>query len=166
MFVECCVGSSRCDGLIAHSETSYRLCLICVRFINLKNGRSRPDFGCCTTRNRKLYAKRCQIFHCGSSIQPPLQCVPGFLSLGIKWPQREDDPSPPSSVEVKNEWSYTSIQPTPLRCRQGQLYLFSGCFIKYCTLHNSFSNLQQTHIQRITLIIAKSQIMQHPQRGR
>jgi hypothetical protein len=110
----------------------------CVRFINLKNGRSRPDFGCCTTRKRKLCAKRCQIFHCGNPIQPPVQCVPGFLSLGIKWPQREDDPSPPSSVEVKNEWSYTFIQPTPSRCRQGQLYLFQAVLLNTvpCTTHS------------------------------
>jgi hypothetical protein len=29
-------------------------------------------------------------------------------SLGVKWPGREADHSPPSSAEVKNEWSYTS----------------------------------------------------------
>jgi hypothetical protein len=40
--------------------------------------------------------------------QPPIQWVPGFLSLGIKWSRHEADHSPPSSAEVKNEWSYTS----------------------------------------------------------
>ena len=34
---------------------------------------------------------------------------PSFL--GIKWVGPDDDHSPPSSIEVKNEWSYTS---TPL----------------------------------------------------
>jgi len=29
----------------------------------------------------------------------------------IKWPEREVDYSPPSSAEVKNEWSHTSIPP-------------------------------------------------------
>jgi hypothetical protein len=33
--------------------------------------------------------------------QPPIQWVPGTLSLGIKWPGHEADHSPPSSVEVK-----------------------------------------------------------------
>jgi hypothetical protein len=33
--------------------------------------------------------------------QPPIQCVPGALSLGVKRPGREADHSPPSSAEVK-----------------------------------------------------------------
>jgi hypothetical protein len=35
--------------------------------------------------------------------QPPIQWVPGALSLGVKRPGREADHSPPSSAEVK-EW--------------------------------------------------------------
>jgi hypothetical protein len=35
--------------------------------------------------------------------QPPIQWVPGALSLGVKRPGREADHSPPSSVEIK-EW--------------------------------------------------------------
>jgi hypothetical protein len=34
--------------------------------------------------------------------QPPIQWVQRALSLGIQWPGREDDHSPPSSAEVKN----------------------------------------------------------------
>jgi hypothetical protein len=33
--------------------------------------------------------------------QPPIQWVPGALSLGVKRPGREADHSPPSSAEVK-----------------------------------------------------------------
>jgi hypothetical protein len=33
--------------------------------------------------------------------QPPIQWVPGAVSLGVKWPGREADHSPPSSAEVK-----------------------------------------------------------------
>jgi hypothetical protein len=33
--------------------------------------------------------------------QPPIQWVPGALSLGVKRPGREADHSPPSSTEVK-----------------------------------------------------------------
>jgi hypothetical protein len=33
--------------------------------------------------------------------QPPIQWVPGALSLGVKQPGREADHSPPSSAEVK-----------------------------------------------------------------
>jgi hypothetical protein len=39
---------------------------------------------------------------------PPIQWVPGALSLGVKRPGREADHLPPSSVEVKNAWSYNS----------------------------------------------------------
>jgi hypothetical protein len=46
--------------------------------------------------------------------QPPIQLVPGALSLGIKRPLREADHSPPSSAEVKNAWSYTSTTPVRL----------------------------------------------------
>jgi hypothetical protein len=35
--------------------------------------------------------------------QPPIQWVPGAPSLGVKWPGREADHSPPTSAEVK-EW--------------------------------------------------------------
>jgi hypothetical protein len=39
---------------------------------------------------------------------PPIQWVPGVISLGVKRPGRKADHSPPSSAEVKNAWSYTS----------------------------------------------------------
>jgi hypothetical protein len=35
------------------------------------------------------------------STQPPIQRVPGALSLGVERPGREADHSPPSSAEVK-----------------------------------------------------------------
>jgi hypothetical protein len=46
--------------------------------------------------------------------QPPIQWVPGALSLGIKQPERQADHLPPSTAEVKNAWSYTSIPPIRL----------------------------------------------------
>jgi hypothetical protein len=33
--------------------------------------------------------------------QPPIQWVPGALSLGVEWPGREADLLPPTSAEVK-----------------------------------------------------------------
>jgi hypothetical protein len=33
--------------------------------------------------------------------QPPIQCIPGAFSLGVKRPGRDADHSPPSSAEVK-----------------------------------------------------------------
>jgi hypothetical protein len=43
--------------------------------------------------------------------QPPIQLVPGALSLGKEWLGSEDDHSPPCSAKVKNAWSYTSTPP-------------------------------------------------------
>jgi hypothetical protein len=50
--------------------------------------------------------------------QPPIQWVPGALSLGIKQPGHKADCSPPSSAKVKNVWSYTS---TPPICLHGMV---------------------------------------------
>jgi hypothetical protein len=41
----------------------------------------------------------------------PTQCVPGPISPGIKQLAHEADHSPPTSAEVKNSWSHTSIPP-------------------------------------------------------
>jgi len=46
--------------------------------------------------------------------QPPSQWVLGAISPEVKRPGREADHSPPSSAEVKNERSYTSIRHTSL----------------------------------------------------
>jgi hypothetical protein len=63
------------------------------------------------------------------STQPPIQWVPGALSLGVKRPEREADYSPPTSANVRNVRSYTSTSPIRLHdvvlCQaQGQLYLY------------------------------------------
>jgi hypothetical protein len=42
--------------------------------------------------------------------QPPIQWIPGALSLGVKRPGREADHSPPSSAEIKNG---VAIPPLP-----------------------------------------------------
>jgi hypothetical protein len=42
--------------------------------------------------------------------------------LGVKWPGREADHSPPTSVDVKNAWSYTS---TP------QYVFMAWCLVKH-----------------------------------
>jgi hypothetical protein len=39
--------------------------------------------------------------------QPPIQCVPGALSPGVKRPGREVDHTPPTSAEVKKAYIYT-----------------------------------------------------------
>jgi hypothetical protein len=49
------------------------------------------------------------------STQPPIQRIPGTLSLGVKKPEREADHSSPTSAEVKKMWIYTSIPPYAFR---------------------------------------------------
>jgi hypothetical protein len=51
------------------------------------------------------------IFFFGTTTQPPIQWVPGALSLGVKRQGRESDHSPPTSAEVKKMWIYTSTSP-------------------------------------------------------
>jgi hypothetical protein len=46
--------------------------------------------------------------------QPPIQSVPGAISLGVKRPVREADHSSPSSAKVMNAWSYISTPPMRL----------------------------------------------------
>jgi len=54
--------------------------------------------------------------------QPPIQWVPGALSLGVKRPRREADHSP-SSAEVKNAWN---IPPLPNTSSWRGAYLSTG----------------------------------------
>jgi hypothetical protein len=48
------------------------------------------------------------------SAQPPVQWVPGALSLWVKRPEREADHSPPSSAEAMDAWRYTFTPPVRL----------------------------------------------------
>jgi hypothetical protein len=50
--------------------------------------------------------------------QPPIQRVPGALSLGVKRPGRESDHTPPTSIQMENTCSYIS---TP------RYVLMTGC---------------------------------------
>jgi hypothetical protein len=50
-------------------------------------------------------SSKCQI---GSQVHPPIQQVPGALALGVMWGECEADHLLLSSIEVKNECSYTS----------------------------------------------------------
>jgi hypothetical protein len=45
--------------------------------------------------------------------KPPIQCVPGTLSPGVKLPRHEADHSPPTSAEVKKTWSIHPLPYTP-----------------------------------------------------
>jgi hypothetical protein len=54
--------------------------------------------------------------------KPPIQWVPGALSLWVKRLGREAERSPPSTAEAKNAWKYTS---TP------QYVFMALCLIKH-----------------------------------
>jgi hypothetical protein len=85
---------------------------LCQFKINIRGGAEVGDF----------YLHRVQ------TDQPPIQCVPGALSLGVKRRGRGADHLPPSSAEGKNAWSHTSIPQHVFMAwcsvkAQGQLYL-------------------------------------------
>jgi len=56
--------------------------------------------------------------------QPPIQCLPGDLSLGVRRPGCEADHSTQCNAEVKNGWSYTS---TPQ-------YVFTAWYLNTVTI--------------------------------
>jgi hypothetical protein len=62
------------------------------------------------------------------STQPPIQWVPGALSLEVKRPGREADHSPPSSAEVKNAWIL----------RLPQYVFMAWCLVKHRDEFNFF----------------------------
>lgn len=43
--------------------------------------------------------------------QPPIQCAPATLSLGVKWPQSEAYHPPPSSAEPDREYAELHLLP-------------------------------------------------------
>jgi hypothetical protein len=73
--------------------------------------------------------------------QPPIQWVPGALTLGIKRPGLEADHSPPSSAEVKNAWSYTSTPPVRLHGGAQLKYRDNFTFTHYRTMQLNTSVL-------------------------
>jgi hypothetical protein len=93
--------------------------------------------------------------------QPPIQWVPGALSLGLKRPGHEADHSPPSSAKVKECMQLYFHSPICLHGMvlktQGHLYLYL-CLHCYCsftwrlsqTLSN-FSKIIQCAENRYTL---------------
>jgi hypothetical protein len=54
------------------------------------------------------------------STQPPIEWVPGAFSPGVRRLGREADHIPPSSADVKNAWSSTTIDPYVFmsRCKE------------------------------------------------
>jgi hypothetical protein len=60
-FVVCCVCSGLCDGLITHSEESYRFC-VCLIVCDVETStmrRLRFDLGCCATGNKCSICEQC-----------------------------------------------------------------------------------------------------------
>jgi hypothetical protein len=52
----------------------------------------------------------------GQIIWPFMKSIPGALSLGTKRQDPKANHSPPTSVDVESEWSFTSTLPTPSCC--------------------------------------------------
>jgi len=65
---------------------------------------------------------------------PPAQRIPEVLSSKVKRPGREADHSPPSSAEVKNEWSCNPFPYTPSWHVLGQFnFVFMEEILGVCT---------------------------------
>ena len=72
--------------------------------------------------------------------QPPIQFLLGSLSLGEKLPGHEGDHSPPSSVEVKNEWSYVATSHVCLNAWHGANFTFYRFTEYMCCIVRTDSN--------------------------
>jgi hypothetical protein len=71
--------------------------------------------------------------------QPPIQWVPGALSLRVKWPRSQADHTPPSSAEVKEcveiyLHSLIRLHGVVKKKSQGQLYLYLHFTLLYFIL--------------------------------
>jgi hypothetical protein len=127
-------------------NTSYRLLMRTLLQISFKHISSSLTTACRTALG---------------STQPPIQWVPGALSLGVKRPGREADHSPPSNTEVKNACSYTS---TPqyvfmawcLVKAQGQLYLYLLPLTSFTGVLNLVRTLYNTSFLTVSCFFSKS----------
>jgi hypothetical protein len=77
-----------------------------------------------------VFSKKCQT-DC-SATQPPIQCVPSALSMGIKWLEHEADHSPPSTAEVKKEWSCMFTHLIFLNGLHRDFTFFFSCVLLVC----------------------------------
>jgi hypothetical protein len=84
--------------------------------------------------------------------QPPIQWVPGALSLGLKLPEREADHSPPSSAEVKERVELYLHSPNTPSWRGAQLKkalnkihknLCGWWLITNCDTYDSFGKIMK-----------------------
>jgi hypothetical protein len=78
--------------------------------------------------------------------QPPIQCVPEALYLEVKRPGREASHSTPSSAEVKNKWSYTSIP--PIRLHGVVLVKQGGNFLSASTIQCQYTEDRDLNLHR------------------
>jgi hypothetical protein len=75
--------------------------------------------------------------------QPPIQWVPGALSLAVKWPGYETDRSPPSSAEVRMRGA---IPPPPIRLHEVVLSLSKRATLPYLYHHTGHCIHEDTKI--------------------
>ena len=133
VFAMSCVGSGLGHELVIRAEESYRLC-VSVRDLEASTvRRPGPELGSCAKKKKLdsvvsmatrlrtgrsgVYPSRRQIFsylkHPVRLWDPPSLLFIGYQGSfpGVKRSGIDTDYSPPSSGEVKNEWSYTSVTP-------------------------------------------------------
>jgi hypothetical protein len=93
--------------------------------------------------------------------KPPIQWVPGALSLGVKRPGREADYSPPSTAEVKNAWSYTSTPQYVFMawCLVKQRDNFTFTFFQVTASHETFPS--KFCVRHISCLSARSTYPAH-----
>jgi len=81
----------------------------------------------------------------------PVQGVPEPVSLGINWPGREDDHTPPTSSKVRNAWSYIFTLPYffMVWCLVKERDIFAS-YVLLCPLINQDTNINRWDTFKVT----------------
>jgi hypothetical protein len=97
-----CLGFESLIGTPGHILAFERMSLFCVSWCTLPDGwRVCHIMSFVSRRGQGIFLFTAVSRTALGPTQPPIQWVPGSLSLGVKRPGREADHSPPSSAEVK-----------------------------------------------------------------
>jgi hypothetical protein len=103
------------------------------------------EVGCRVLVGSRIFSSLRRLDRLWGSTQPPIQGVPGALSLGVKRQGSEADHSLPASAEVKKMWIYTSTPPYAFMAQclisyaQEQIYLFTVRVLDLSVLNSILS---------------------------
>jgi hypothetical protein len=116
-------------------------------------------------------AKELPLFHnahMGSGSHPPSNSIStGTPSKGLKKPGLKSDRSPPSSVEVRNEWRQTSSTAICLHGLSKNSFTLPYTFYTMAVFNHVYFNIRNMNVlqERLFPSVSPSLIVRHPELG-